>query len=99
MTHRVGNLCHVSGRIDTCRITSIESVPAGSHDGLVDMLTIETQDGLLTVESRDIVRSWPAKDGCAGYEPPASRCGSITAIEVHGDDARPWDVKVGNTMP
>lgn len=95
---RVGYLCNLLGRTDACRIVAHEVGP-GRDDQPVDWWLVETEDGQTRVESWQITNVWAPVDECKEYEPPASRLGIIKGIEVTGDDSRPWNMRVGNTMP
>lgn len=87
MTHHTGYLCHVLGRVDTCRIVGIETGESDEYHGAaVEVYNVETPDGLLTVTAGAIVRSWPASDESPKYTPPPIRMGIISPDEAEVQD-------------
>lgn len=87
MIHHTGYLCHILGRIDTCRIVGIETGESDEYHGAaVTVYHIETGDGLLTVTSGATISSWPASDEAPQYTPPPIRMGIISPDEAEVSD-------------
>lgn len=77
-TPRVGDLCHLLGRTDACRIVGHE-IAVGSNDAPIDWWHVETPEGSLLVESWQITDTWLAEDDLGKYEPPACRFSTLDA--------------------
>ena len=73
----VGDLCHILGRLDTCRIVGRETVP-GDHDQPSELWIVETPDGTSEVLSAEITASWTVTEQHDGrYVPPPPRIGGV----------------------
>lgn len=85
MTHRVGDLCHLLGRTEACRIIGHEIGVGSLHDYPTDWWHVETPEGTLLVEPWQITETWPVEDDLGKYEPPACRFSTLDAEPEESD--------------